>query len=587
MKKILVSISSLVLMASAMSAQTMSDALTFGQSNYYGTARTLGMGNAVTAVGGDLGSISINPAGGAVSAYSQFTFSTGWNSALSTSSYAASYDAANSSVAYTGGFENRKTRMTIPNFGMNLYFETGNRSGIRGWNFGFMMNRAQSYTQMISASGLEGHTSMTGALATFADGMPGNILGNNSKFDTDYSWNSICAYDGGLINYNADAGTYYGSAETKNLVGGQYSYEMLGWLKQNIGTTTLGSRNDIVMNYGFNVNDRLFFGVSVNCPIINYKYSEYYAEAAQDPADFPVTPEFFVPSSGKYEQGDATHYLGSTYKYNYVGDISGVNAKVGVIWLPTDGLRLGAAIQTPTAYSIHEQWYIDVAAEFQDAAQNASSSSPTAETTYDYRSPYSASFGVAYTLGRAALLSVDYEITDFSVMKFSQQYTDGFYTYEDPYYRVNRLNELFCGVQHTLRAGAEFRVLPCFSLRAGFNLATSPERHYRDNEGYLVYAADYDRWFDDYENGKFVLDDQGRYSSDRLFSVSFGAGYSSPGSFYADIAFRRTSLPDAYYKAYSTYLSHTVGDTTYDIVSPSVKSKLSQFDAVLTLGWRF
>ena len=230
---------------------------------------------------------------------------------------------------------------------------------------------------------------------------------------------------------------------------------------------------------------------------------------------------------------------------------------------------------------------MDVSADFQDAAQNASSSSPTAETTYDFRSPYSASFGVAYTLGRVGMLSVDYEITDFSVMKFSQQYDDGFYSYEDPYYRVNRLNQLFCGVQHTLRAGAEFRVLPSFSLRAGINLATNPERHYKDSEGYMVYAADYDNWFDDYESGKFVLDDKGRYLSDRLFSLSLGAGYSSPGSFYADFAIRRTSLPDAYYKAYSTYLNHKVGDTTYDIVSPSVKSKLSQFDAVFTFGWRF
>ena len=587
MKRISIAISTLLLVFSALSAQTMSDALTLGQTNYYGTARTLGMGNAVTAVGGDMGSISINPAGGAVSAFSQVTFSTGWNTASSSSSYAASYDSYDSRAAYTGDFENSKTRMTIPNFGMNLYFETGNRSGVRGWNFGFMINRSQSYTQMISASGLEGHTSMTGALATFADSMPGNILGNDNKFDTNYSWNSICAYDGGLINFNSDAGTYYGSAETKKLVEGEYRYEMLGWLRQNIGTTTLGSRNDIVMNYGVNIDDRLFLGISLNCPIINYKYSEYYNETAQDPADFPVTPEFFANSSGVYVQGNPTYYLGSTYQYNYVGDVSGGNAKVGFIWLPADGLRLGAAIQTPTAYTVHEKWYIDVNAEFEDDAQNASSSSPTAEADYDFRAPYSASFGLAYTLGRTALLSVDYEITDYSIMKFSEQNIDGFYTYEDPFYRVNRLNKLFCGVQHTLRAGAEFRVLPAFCLRAGFNLATSPERHYVDNEGYEVYAADYDNWFDDYESGKYYLDGKGKYSSDRLFSLSFGAGYSSPGSFYADVAFRRTSLPDAYYNAYSNYLSHTVSGVTYDIVSPSVKSKLSQFDAVLTLGWRF
>ena len=77
------------------------------------------------------------------------------------------------------------------------------------------------------------------------------------------------------------------------------------------------------------------------------------------------------------------------------------------------------------------------------------------------------------------------------------------------------------------------------------------------------------------------------YNPDKIVSFSFGAGYSSPGSFYADVAFRRTKLPDNYYSPYSNYLSHTVGGTVYDIVSPSVKSALSQFDAVLTLGWRF
>ena len=94
----------MMLVAALASGQTVSDALTFSQNNYYGTARTLGMGNAVTAIGGDLGSISINPAGGSVSAFSQFEFSTGWNTANSISSYSPSYDSANQSANYSGGF---------------------------------------------------------------------------------------------------------------------------------------------------------------------------------------------------------------------------------------------------------------------------------------------------------------------------------------------------------------------------------------------------------------------------------------------------------------------------------------------------
>ena len=90
MKKILISLASLMLIASLAMGQTVSDALTFGQNNYYGTARTMGMGNAVTAVGGDLGTVSFNPAGGSVSSFSQFTFSSGWTTSSSISSYAPS-----------------------------------------------------------------------------------------------------------------------------------------------------------------------------------------------------------------------------------------------------------------------------------------------------------------------------------------------------------------------------------------------------------------------------------------------------------------------------------------------------------------
>ena len=54
-------------------AQTAYDALLFSENNYEGTARTVAMGNAFTALGGDLGSVTINPAGSAVAGYSQIT----------------------------------------------------------------------------------------------------------------------------------------------------------------------------------------------------------------------------------------------------------------------------------------------------------------------------------------------------------------------------------------------------------------------------------------------------------------------------------------------------------------------------------
>ena len=62
MKKILLATAMIAATVSA-GAQTLSDAINFSQNQYYGTARSMALGNAMTAIGGDLGSIGINPAG--------------------------------------------------------------------------------------------------------------------------------------------------------------------------------------------------------------------------------------------------------------------------------------------------------------------------------------------------------------------------------------------------------------------------------------------------------------------------------------------------------------------------------------------
>ena len=72
MRKSIFVISIFLAASAGAGAQTMYDALTFSRNDYYGTAKSIAMGNAMTAVGGDLGSIGINPAGSAVYSYSQF-----------------------------------------------------------------------------------------------------------------------------------------------------------------------------------------------------------------------------------------------------------------------------------------------------------------------------------------------------------------------------------------------------------------------------------------------------------------------------------------------------------------------------------
>jgi len=68
-------------------------------------------------------------------------------------------------------------------------------------------------------------------------------------------------------------------------------------------------------------------------------------------------------------------------------------------------------------------------------------------------------------------------------------------------------------------------------------------------------------------------------------NVSFGLGYSSKGSFFADIAARTTMVSDEYYMPYSDYIL----DDEDNILDPAPEIMIhrSNWKVLLTLGWRF
>ena len=152
------------------SAQSWQDALLYSENEYGGTARSIALGNALTAVGGDLGSLGINPAGSAVAGYSQITVSP----ALSFSVAQATSD--NPELAYGDRVSTLYTRMKLPNLGMVAIINTGRRHGIKRVSFGFLYNstadsipRARCPARTPSTAG---GTWTTSAKAT---GCPGEI----------------------------------------------------------------------------------------------------------------------------------------------------------------------------------------------------------------------------------------------------------------------------------------------------------------------------------------------------------------------------------------------------------------------------
>ena len=564
-----------ILSVTVAGAQNMYDAINFSRNDYIGTARSMALGNAVTAIGGDLGTIGINPAGSAVAGYGQLVITPG----LTVSSVSSAY----SPVGDTryGAFNNTaKSRLSLPNLGISMVMNTGRSSGLKSVTFAVVSNQTVQYNYDARAYGSNSYTSKIGEFAASARGIDEGVLANYNSYQNSYvSWDLLTAYQGGMFSSYGEDGDYVGVSEALD-PDGTYHY-VPGELSQSSQVTKVGYKNDLVFNFGANISDRFFVGFNLGTPTAQYRYSEGFYETAADPEMFPVS---FVVND---RQDVTTYFSNSAYNYSYTADIDGIYAKFGIIATPVTGLRIGAAIQTPTAYTITERWQYGASTSFVNSSYNDSQTSPRGEYTYCLKSPYVANFGVAFTFGAFGFISADYELTDYSVMRFSELYSSySDYMAGDTFRDINETNRNFAGVSHSLRIGGELKLTPLFALRAGVSVLTSPERHWTNSEGADVTANEYLSDFDAYNSYSKRLV-SASYYKDRTTSFSFGVGYSSPGSFFADLGVKLTKYPEATFSPYYDYDNYDASGAIVSVQSPRILNRPNLWIAALTFGWRF
>ena len=528
-------------------AQTMYDALTFSENTYYGTARSTAMGNAFTALGGDLGGISINPAGSAVANYSQITITPSLNIAVSTAQGTKWNGEAN---GFERRMKNSSTRFTLPNIGFTLNYDTHRTSGVTGISVGFMVNGTGYFNDNMIARGTNANTSFMGALAytsTYDASQYGWTVKDDLTIDDPYNnsyvpWETIVGWEAGLIGeIEGLPNEFIGSSE---IIKDDNSIRQAGTLDQNYGRQQSGSKYDYLINLGLNFS---YFGVNLGITSLNYAYRDWITEIAQDPSLFQIT----------YLNDDntesVTNFTDMNFSYRYNASGVGVYGKFGFIARPFAGLRIGGAIQTPTSTVIKEFWSYSAASYYTDSQYNASSDSPEGQYRYRVISPFRFNVGLAYTFGNFGLISADYEMCDYSGMRLKETETNDNSYYDDG---VNADIREYMGASHMFRAGLEIKPAAAFAIRAGYTLTTSPERYYENDVRQPVKA--------------------------NRNSFSAGLGFSSSGSFFADLAFRATKYADEYIYPYSDYI---LGEDYFP--SPEILNRKWMYDVMLTIGFRF
>lgn len=564
MKKIAFTILLAVTAVMTSHAQGAYDAWLFSENNYVGTARSVAMGNAFTALGGDLGSIGINPAGSAVAGYSQISLTPSLTFAVNTAA-GVPYEGSTNPY-FQREMKNRTTKFYIPNVGATFSFDTGRRTGLKNVTIGIVMNTSNSWCEDLYANGTNSQTSFLAAVASDATDEIASFNTDRPSYEPEYTkgdylnqdafkymnWRNTVAYRSGMIStFDAQGKEFVGATETLLENG---SIMQSGKVDQTYGRTVSGSKYEYLINVGMNISDFVYVGANLGVNSIAYDYTHYFRESAVDPDHFE---NVFYDNDGNQH---TTYFKEALYKHSYSADGTGVFGKVGVIVTPGHGIRIGAAVQTPTATTITEQWQDKANCTFTNSEFSGSADSDLGQNEYSFNSPWRGNIGLAYTLGRAAVFSVDYEIADFGSMKYkikrnSMQEADVEY-----FLGVNQEIKETYGTSHHLRVGAEIKPIDRLALRAGYNMTSSAQKKFFD-----AYSGEY-------------LD----LSPSFGHNIALGAGFISRKSFFADIACRYTFTTDEYIYPYSDYILEQKG-----IFSPEILSRHSNWKLLMTVGWRF
>ena len=557
MKKIILSF---ILIASAVTgySQTAYDAYLFSENNYEGTARSVAMGNAFTALGGDLGGISINPAGSAVAGYSQLTLTPALTFASSRTDGVLP-PGGNSLTYFEKSYKTGATKVGMPNIGFTFNFETGRKTGLKSMTMGFVFNRTNSWCENVYANGTNYTTSFAAAAADAATqniayyNLPGNLPAGEPRYsyldliaDNAYDfyspWKDIVGYRSGMFStYDSEGEKFIGATE---ILFDNGDIQQGGPVRQTYGRSIYGNKHEYLFNIGANISDFIYLGFNLGLNTISYDHSEYFKEAAVDTYDFE---NIFTDNNGETH---TTYFQNLMYKYSYSATGSGLFGKFGIIVTPGYGLRLGAAIQTPTVNNMQEQWQEKGETTFTNSDFDSYATSPLGEWAYTFISPFRANFGIAYTLASLGLISIDYELADYGGMKYKIDRYNMADSDIEYFEAINQDIKDYYGTEHQLRIGAEFKPLSQLAVRAGYNIATSA-----------------------------LKDDPTSRQN-----ISFGLGYSSKKSFFADLTCRHTFARREYYMPYDDYQYY--GDEIVNY-SPEILIRTSDWKLLLTLGWRF
>lgn len=361
MKKILL----ILLLAYSLSPIAYSqDVQRFAERSTIGTARYVGMGGAMTAIGGDPSAAMVNPAG--LGLYRRSEISVSIDETIDNTQQVGSNDTY------------QRTRFAAPQ--ISAIWAWGNSQKQRGLvynNFMFSLNRLANFNRDIVVKGAGmGMVHTICNITNDEGGVSEEFLVNKPWDNVEIGWLSILGYEAYLIDP----------------IENNKWKPAVDFTDGSLSISETGTSDQYTLSWAGNISNQWYIGIGLNIPTINYtKHTSLREENKQNSSAAELKSMFHVSGVG-------------------------VSGSFGLIYRPIQALRIGASLQTPTILSLSRQSTGDMYSTI--AGQKYEVLTPESGVMdIDIASPLRTSVSVAGQLGKIGLIAVQYDYAHSNEME--------------------------------------------------------------------------------------------------------------------------------------------------------------------------
>lgn len=491
-----------------------------------GTAKYVGMGGAMEALGADISTISTNPAGIGLFRKSQVTGSMGMLFLQDAKAFSPGH----------------KVNASFDQAGIVYSTQVSRTSFV---NVGFNYHKSRNFDQLLNAEGQLKNASQN--KLTYQKARK-----NVFEYDNDLTYTQVDALYMTNLLYNEDDDRYYNFPATSYL----------------FNSAPQGYIGEYDFNISGNINDRVYLGATFGIHDVHYKHYSEYSEKFEPNLDYI---DGLTLCDERKIKG------------------TGFDIKAGIIVRPVEEspLRIGAYVHTPIWYDLTTENMTSLTdGNIRVYSSYTSDGYPTTEI-YDYRvyTPWKFGVSLGHTIGQQVAIGATYEYADYSCMSNRIVDADS-YSYDwfyDSFYKnshedrnMNDHTKYTLKGVSTVKVGAEFKPDPSFAIRLGYNYLTPMFDKLGSKDGTIHSPGTYYESQTNYTNWK---------ATNRL---TCGVGWTFNKNVNLDLAYQYSAQNGDFYPFMNYYENEVDGAwSDEDNHCDAVKVSNKKHQLLLTIGYRF